>query len=619
MSADKNLQPLLSKLIVPAQNLTQLSFCGGNKETQLRQWLQQLPLTQAQQVSAPLYTAVHEISRLQTPWENRLHLLELLRIPIHQTLNGLARKYLNQPLILPEAALKTATVAQAIQKHFLNGYLAVVRDLCLKMRKSPEKAAQTPEMALSIQRALTALGLLLLRSYQLYLPISAQVWAEIHALYRIACGLGIEQQPVEENLPDHRGLKNIHHCYLQILLLATARPNQLRQEEIESTYRLLDLLAPAAELQGYNPAGKDNLFMVLLDGTSPPFYKSNWRVTDEPPASTDLMELRTTQLVLRLEDIYKATTPGADKSPLPTGVKLTAALTRHLEQAWSHLAMRSFARHEANTDIEITIGLTNIHFHLAGEQPFNGFLNQSSAVSDPPQKGTIYQQRGVQLKADAGKEVKDPWGDTFAIKGTIFDGEALPTINIDMELKAREKESYQGHHPIYTVPLVDRSLGGYGLEWRDEIPVQVRTGELLGLREYGRDKWAIGVVRWAHQTKGATQLGIQILAPHAIPAGLAAVHKTGGFAEYLRALLIPELKAINQPPSLIVNAVSFHEYTKARLYLPPQPGADHQGDLSVQLTSRLFATGAFSHFGYRELATTKPGEGKKDDLDSVWQ
>lgn len=617
MTLEIDLQPLLSKLVVPAQTLTQLSFCGGNKEAQVKQWLQQLPLTQAQQVSAPLYNAVHELSRLQTSWENRLHLLELLRIPVHQTLNGLALKYLNQPLILPEAALKTATVAQAIQKHFLNSYLAVVRDLCTKARKPPEKTEHPQELALAIQRALTALGLLLLRSYQLYLPISSQVWAEIHALYRLARVLELEYLPVEENLPHHRGVKNIHQLYLRILLLATARPNQLRQDEIENTYKLLDLLAANAELENYTPAGKENLFVVLLDSNRPPFYKSNWRPAAES-APAALMELRTTHLVQRLQEIAKATTE-AEQSPLPAGVSLTAALTKHLEQAWSHLAMRSFERQEVNSDIEVTIGLTNIHFHLAGEQPFNLFLNQSSAISGTPEKGAIYQKRGVQLKVDDTKKANDPWGDAFDIKGTILDGKALPTINIEKQLKSQEKDNYQGNHPVYTVPLIDRSLGGYGLEWREEIPVQVRAGELLALREYGRTKWAIGVVRWAHQTKGATQLGIQILAPHAIPVGLAAVHKTGGFAEYLRALQIPELKAINQPPSLIANAISFHEYSKARLYLQPQAGVSHQGDLPVQLTNRLFATGAFSQFGYRELATAKPAEEKKDDFDSVWQ
>lgn len=617
MTLDIDLQPLLSKLLVPAQTLAQLSFCGGNKEAAVKQWLQQLPLTQAQQVSAPLYTAVHEISRLQTSWENRLHLLELLRIPVHQTLNGLALKYLNQPLILPEAALKTATIAQAIQKHFLNGYLAIVRDLCVSARKAPEKLEHSHELMQAIQRALTALGLLLLRSYQLYLPISGQLWSEIHALYRLAVELKLDHVPIEENLPHHRGLKTIHHVYLRILLLATARPNQLRQDEIENTYKLLDLLAPSAELEAYTPAGKENLFVVLLDSNRPPFYKSNWRASNEPNATT-LMELRTMQLVLRLQEIARIPTD-TDQNPLPPGVSLTAALAKHLEQAWSHLAMRSFERQEVNTDIEVTVGLTNIHFHLADEQPFNLFLNQSSAISGAPEKGAIYQKRGIQLKTDDTKKANDPWGDTFDIKGTLLDGAALPTINIEKQLKSQEKENYQGNHPVYTVPLIDRSLGGYGLEWRDEIPVQVRAGELLGLREYGRTKWAIGVVRWAHQTKGATQLGIQILAPHAIPVGLAAVHKTGGFAEYLRALQIPELKAINQPPSLIANAISFHEYSKARLYLQPQAGVSHQDSAPVQLTSRLFATGAFSQFGYRELATAKPAEEKKDDFDSVWQ
>lgn len=618
MTLDIDLQPLLGKLIVPAQNLPQLSFCSGNKEAQVKQWLQHLPLTQAQQVSAPLYTAVHEVSRLQTPWENRLQLLELLRIPVHQTLNGLAQKYLNQPLILPEAALKTATIAQAIQKHFLNGYLAVIRDLSLKIAKTPDKPEHLAELTLATQRALTALGLLLLRSYQLYLPISSQLWAEIHALYRLARALHLDHLPVEDNLPFHRGLKNIHQLYLRILLLATARPNQLRQDEIENTYKLLDLLAPHAELETYTQAGKENLFVVLLDSNRPPFYKSNWRGSAGESAASILMELRTTQLVQRLQELAKAPAE-SDHHSLPTGVNLTAALTKHLDQAWSHLAMRSFERQEVNTDIEVTVGLTNIHFHLAGEQPFNLFLNQSSAISGAPVKGAIYQKRGIQLKVDDAKKAHDPWGDAFDVKGTLFDGKTLPTINIEKQLNSQEKDNYQGNHPVYTVPLIDRSLGGYGLEWRDEIPVQVRAGELLGLREYGRNKWAIGVVRWAHQTKGATQLGIQILAPHAIPVGLAAVHKTGGFAEYLRALQIPELKAINQPPSLIANAISFHEYSKARLYLQPQPGASNEGDLSVQLTNRLFATSAFSQFGYRELATAKPAEEKKDDFDSVWQ
>ena len=613
MTLTPEIEPLLKKLIVPAQDLAQLSFCGS-KAAQVSVWLQGLPLTQAQQVSAQLYTATHEISHLRTASENRLAMLELLRTPVHQTLNGLAIKYLNQPLILPEAALKTATVAQAIQKHFLNGYLAVVKDLCARRDSKDLQNLQ----ALSIQRSMTALGLLLLRSYQLYLPVAGQIWEELHALYQLACALQLEQLPVEDSQPNNRGLKTVHQVYLRILLLSTARPNQLRQDEIENTYNLLERLAPIAELDTYNPAGKENLFVVLTSSDRPPFYKSHWRPARHPGVEPPL-EIRTSQLVSKLQEHQRIGTEDADGSVSQRNqLNLSIALTTHLVQAWSHLSLRSFERQDVNAEIEVTVGLTNIHFYLADEQPFNVFLNQTSAVAGAPQKGAIYQKRGVQLKDEKAKKEDDPWGDAFDIAGTAFDGRALATFNIEKNIKSQEKVNYQGQHPIYKVPLIDRSAGGYGLEWRDEIPMQVRAGELLGLREYGRNKWSIGVVRWAHQIKGATQLGIQIIAPHALPVGLAAVHKTGGFAEYLRALQIPELRAVNQPPSLITNAISFHEHGKARLY-SQQTGAG--GDKSIQLTKRLFATGAFSQFGFRELVTAKP-EAKaasKDNFDSVWE
>lgn len=612
MTLETEIQLRLNKLVVPDQELAQLSFCRGAREAQIREWLQTLPLTQAQQVSASLYNAVHEVSRLKTSGAQRFSILELLRVPVHQTLNGLARKYLNQPLILPDAAMKTATIAQAIQKHFLTGYLAVVRELCNATVVSEKQTQQ----AVVIQRAMTALGLLMLRSYQLYLPIAGQRWSELHALYQLACLLQVEQIPVEDKLPFHQDLKTIHMVYLRCLLLATARPNQLRQDEIENTYKLLEQLAPLAELVAYDKAGKENLFVVLPNSSRPPFYKSHWRPAN--PAELTPLEIRTSRLVDRMQAPPKP----ADPNDINSGqqVNLSAALSKHLTQAWSHLALRSFERQDVNAEIEVTVGLTNIHFHLAGEQPFNVFLNQSNAISGTPEKGAIYQKRGVQLKSDKPKKEDDPWGDTFTMLGTALDGKALPTINIEAQIKSQEVETYQVQHPVYRVPLVDRSAGGYGLEWRTEIPVQVRAGELLGLREPGRDKWAIGVVRWAHQIKGATQLGVQVLAPHALPVGLAVIQKTGGFAEYLRALQIPELRAINQPPSLIANAISFHEFSKARLYTQGQSGIDHQGDKSIQLTSRLFATGAFSQFGFRELVTAK-AEPKTSlgDFDSVWE
>lgn len=602
---------LLRKLAVPIQDLAQVSFCRDAKPAAIKEWLSSLPLTQAQQVSAPLYQAVHEISRVNINSDQRLAILELLRVPVYQTLDGLAGRYLNQPLIMPEAALKTATIAQAIQKHFFNGYLILVRQLCDK--PSPKSDINNLQ-ALVIHRALTALGLLLLRSYQLYLPIANQVWEEIHALYRLARILDLTHLPVEDDLPHQQAIKTIQNQYLRIVLLAAAKPNQLRQDEIDNTYKLLETLAASAELEPYVTQGQENLYVVLTHSNRPPLYKSHWRPA-AAAETTMALELRTTHIISRLSG-YK---PGAETASEKTLPYLNVALATHLENAWSHMALRSFTRQEINAEIEITVGLTSIHFHLADQQAFNVFLKRSSGVAGIPEKDNIFQKRGVQLKKQSLPGNDDPWGDAFDVAGATLEGKNLPTLNIEKTLLAHEKETYHGQHPIHKIPLVDRSPGGYGLEWRGEIPLQVRAGELLGLREYGRNKWSIGVVRWVHQIKGATQLGIQILAPQAVPVAIAVVHKTGAVSEYLRALQIPELRAVNQATSLITNAVSFHEYHKARLYRQAPAGERDRGDLSIQLTQRIFATGAFSQFAFRELMNLANETSGKDDFNSVWE
>ena len=612
MALEPRLLALINKLVMPEQDLATLSFCGGSRDAQVQRWLQNLPLTQVQQISGIFYSALPEIGRLKTSPENRLAILERLRTPIHQCLEGLSRFYLNQPLILPQAALKTATIAQAIQKHLLNAYLVSVRDLCTAAKK--ETAQQ---QALAIQRSLWALGMLVLRSYQLYIPINGQIWCEIHSLYQLACGLQLEHEHIAEPLDSQHTAHSIHTVYLQTLLLATARPNQMRQEEVDASYKALDQLAPLAELEIYTPEGKENLFVVLPSSQRPPFYKSH--LTPELISANVglIFELRTNRLVAQLVN----STPKEEDTENNNTFGLTPALNQHLTAAWNHIALRSFERIDVNAEIEITVGLTNIHFHLAEQQPFNLFLNQANALA-PNSEKDIFKKHNAKLKENPKATLKEdsPWDDSFEMTDTQLLGNSLPSFNIEKRIGTAEKATYTGQHPIFKVPLLDRSPGGYGVEWRDEIPAQVKAGEVLGLREYGRNKWAIGVVRWVHQIKGATQLGIQVLAPTAIPIGIAIIHKTGGYSEYLRALQIPELRAINQPPSVITNAISFHEYNKARVYYRPQENVSHAGDHTIQLTRRIFATGALSQFGYRQLLDTKAASASaKDDFNSVWE
>jgi len=599
----------LAKLVTPAQDLAHLSFCAGSRESNLHKWLQQLPLTQVEQISPLFYRALQEIGRLNTSPDQRLALLEVLREPVYQTLEALSQRYLNQPLILPEAALKTATLAQAIQKHLNNAYLAAVRDLCVLERKDLKD-----KQALAIHRVLTGLGMQLLRNYQLYIPVAGQVWTEIHTLYQLACELNVEQIPVAEPLPHHQLLNTIHGAYLRIVLLASTRTNQLRQDELHQCYNALEALVPAAELVAYSPTLGENLYLIVTDGNQPPVYKSRLSAEELQNQPQKVLELRTAGLLEQLQRLKSA--PAEDLARDKSLPMLSPAMIGHLTQAWSLLTQRNFDRKGISGEIEVTVGLTNIHYHLAGETPFSVFLRQASSL-EASMGGSIFQKHGAQLKTRQKLE-DDPWADALDVNPALLKQRAGNTSSIDSAMLNKEKANYARQHPIFNVPLFDRSPGGFGLEWHKQVPPQLKAGELVGLREHGRSKWSIGVVRWVHQIREGTQMGVQVLAPQAIPVGLAVVHKTGGFSEYLRALQIPELRAVNQPPSLIANAISFHEYYKVRLYQQDQ-GEIHKNDLSLQLLQRFFGTGSFSQFAYRLLASTpaKPAA-DEDDFDSIW-
>jgi cyclic-di-GMP-binding protein len=616
------LQPinqLLEQLHVPIQDLAQLSFCDGSREASIKNWVRSLPLTQSQFVSGLLYQALPDISRFQTGVRNRLNILETLRLPTEQAIEGLAQSFLNQPLILPDNAVKTATVAQALQKHMINGYLVCLRDFC------KESTPRLEFLALSIHRAITGMGLLLLRYYQLYTPVSGQLWTELHSLYQIALHFDVSELEIEEPLFNHHHCATITLAYTRVLLLACSRPNQLGQDEVLATYKALNILTGLAQLQDLdsnadrnandNP-DHTNLYAVALNSNHPPQYLSRLRSL----GYRLLLELNTNQLSKRLQEIDQAAgIESAEKNNLRNELQLTSALTQHLSQAWNVLAQRNFDRQEAGGFLDVTVGISSIHYHLALGTNFTHFLNKLSGTRLTNGLDVIFQNRTIQLKDTSQQKSEDPWGDTFDISDKPLTSKTVSTKSIERSIRASEEGEFKEAHPIYKVPMIDSSPSGYCIEWRNEIPSQVKAGELLGLRDLVRNRWSLGVVRWANQTQGITQLGIQILAPQATPVGLAIIHKSGDASEYLRALEIPALKAINQPATLITNAISFREYSKARLYRrATQEGGDSINQ-HIQLTRRCFATGSFNQFSYREIVTGKPKEPEKpDDFDSVW-
>ena len=567
MRADTSAHQQFAELDLPVQDLGSLSFCRSNRASRVKTWVEDLPATRIHHTSAQLYKALPELARLQTDPLTRIEMLEHLRPYVQQCIQGLSQEFLKQPLILPQAALKTATVAQALQKHMSSAYLVAARDLSQRVaggENAKGKAAKA--LALAVHRAITGLGLQLLRSYQLYLPAPRQLWLALHSLFRLAEACHLPQAQVRDPLLIETKASTVKQAYLRVLLLAAAQPNQLSQNEVNALYAGLEAWTELASLTDSVSKTEDYRFLVDLCADQAPAQKAHRGTHLEG----DIRECNTQALYEALTD-PGSLTEAQRLERVGAVAALNSSLSAHLALAWGAVRNRSNERRPAHGSLDVSIGLSAVHYFLAGQLSFRDFL---AAATD---------------KRDAAPEA---WMTDFNAP--------------DAATKAAEEP------PIYSVEMTDASPGGYCLRWGGDIPVQVRAGELLGLRVRGR-QWNIAVIRWIRHAGDNTQLGVQVLAADAKPSAAAMVMSDGGTTEYLRALLLPAQRAGDQPPSLLTPSVPFQEYCKVKL--------KERGEArNTQLNRRLFTTGVLCQFAYRELEAAKASDGPAaaESFNSTW-
>ena len=598
MSSELIIKQLIKQIKLPAQDMPALAFCQDSRPVSVAQWANALPATRISNTSVLLYQALPEIVRLQTTAADRLAMLESLRPYVQQCIQGLAQNFLNQPLILPEGAMKTAVIAQALQKHMSNGYVVVFKDLLLKSLGKKLKPVEVDLLGLSLHRAITGCGLQFLRNAQLYASAPTKLWYELHALYQLAEIHELTRVSCVDSILKNQPANTIEQSYIRTLMLAAARPNQLRQTELLGLYDALEDWSTKIHLEEMN-SESENLFVINADSNNPPMYKMHC----EEGAEGVWRELDIRSIVTALE---KHDSGSGDSSFIRIPKQLSAGVISHVCQSWGVARQRRSKRIPSHSALDVVIGLSSIHFHLSGEIPFTRFVF--------PQHDESSAQHRVHFESHGLTRENDPWS-----SAPDAEGQHNSMVSLDYMIDESEEEvDYTTKYPIFQTITSDASPEGYCLDWRDSISLAAKVGEVLGVREHGRKKWSIGVIRWVRQNKSSSQLGVQMLAPQARPYALKQIHTSGEHGEFMRALLVPEFKATKTPASLLVPLLPFHAGDKGIRNL-------HGEEESTLLIKLLFHTSSINQFSFRLLDATKNKSDKKqsdieegDDFADDW-
>ncbi|PNB51303.1 molecular chaperone [Pseudomonas sp. GW456-12-10-14-LB2] len=574
------------KLSAPTPTQLRLSFCEATPRD-LKRWIADLPKANIGETARLLYQGLGELNQLLTPSDNRLHLLELLRPEVYFVCQHLERHFLHQAIMLDERSRKISNLCQALQSQLAIGYKQII--LRIAPKYSRDRAALVSE---ALQRAAHALKGQLVRATQLYSAAPEQLWFELHQLFRCACELQLQHRRVRDDLASLTAELSVEQTYLAALLLGSARCNQLRQNQIA---RLAQVVEPWSAWLKLHPAHPgEGLFAVSAEIDAGPRYRSQFR--SEQQAS--LLGFDPQPLVNAIEAHLlhqDATTP----LPVPSG--LTLDTLQHLHATWGEAAERSFQRTVGQGNLTVCVGMSALHFYLGGERTFSELLKHPGA-------------RAANFSRAVVQGEKDSWSQAFDAAPQSTSDELLPYEEIRYEPLIDDEDDADSppHYPTYALPVINHSPGGYCLAWPKDVPAELQAGEMVGIQDSLNQGWSIAVVRWIRQVRGAgTQMGIELVAPHARPCGLQLVRSRDDHSQYLRGLLLPEISAIDLPATLLAPRLPFQEGNKV---LINTQGEEHRAGLD----RRVASTHSFNQFAYRSLETARNG-GSEEDFDSLWK
>lgn len=554
-----------------------MSFCARSKPAALQKWVDSLLATQINQTSVQLYKAIPEIARLKTDYHTRIELLEIVRTTVQDSISGLQKSFLNQPLIMPAGAQKTALIAQTLQKTMVDGYVAAVIQISTFGKAKKQTMNQ---LALALHRAISGIGLLFFRCHQIYSQTPASLWSTLHILYQVAEYYDLADQSIIDTGLKTTRSSSIQSAYIRVLMLDTARTNQLSQNDIDAAYTVFEHWSTAIKIHGSLTDNVENFFAVNLLGAQGPVYKSKIE-------SKNVQRIIELDFLLLLSQLSKQS--GASDEELSSGnaIKVPrdfpAALLTHLLETWGNIAQRKLNRREVSSEADVCIGLVDCHYFACNGQDFDYFLSSSGS---PESSRTGSFSQGL-----------------------------TPASHLNA--------SYTNFgRPTFRVSLQNTSAGGYCILWKGTISGKVMAGELIGVKELGKRTWSFGVVRWVRQLKNASQLGIQILTTNAKPYAIAQTYDVGGYSEFMRALFIPPAKNCFAYPTILTSAAPLKEFDKVHLL-------DGERKRMAKLDRASFQTKAVQQFKFHSLESTvddasnthkntSQNNKSKDEFNSSW-
>ena len=450
----------------------------------VKAWVAALPRANAQATEQELARALDGLLAQRLDGSQRLGALEELRAAVLEAVALLERQFSANPLPLPPDKARAAAVAETFHLLLAHGYRKAAAELCAPAGAVPFLRGGSVLQAL--QRAAWHYARALALAWRVYRAPAAGAWQGLHRVHRFAASIKLDRKPVEDRAAG--GNIDLNTVYVQTLLMAAINPYAFGQGEQDTLWPIARGFAGRCGLSDRAPDGLAPVVPEDADrGPGPGAGDESHSLWLDLRAFADDVE----RALGRVRDGQSELMPG-----IGPGVRVGNDLLLRLRRAFGQIAARGLVRLPAGHSLDTVLGLSGLHYFLAGQRDFDTFMRQSA-------QGTVH----------------------------VIAGAAWTQGGLGMAKVTR-----------YTGKVLDQSLGGYRMTWENAEQVRARVGELVGL-SFGEDAeeqdWMVGVMRWLrYEDNGGLSAGVELLARRASPVALRVVSADGGSRQVSRAVEI---------------------------------------------------------------------------------
>jgi len=421
------------------------------KPRQVEAWILRLPLSNPAEAAEELADYLTTLNRADVAHDVRAKIIEHLYPVVEDMAGSLREQYGSVSLPLPTKQRRNAELAHRLWLETADCYQTLTLDW---LSKRFHLFGGNP-LPLYLQRILLALQAVLEVSYETHESCPHAVWVELHQTYNYALCNGLKDAIPEGS----KRMVSLEQIYKSTLLLALADPYHFPQRELPWAK---DIIARFANLANLFPAedttkGHAGLFLIEINTDTPPRPLAR-----EPHPTNPRWELllNTTDLAkhLALLTSHLRGQEDIEKLGLPEAARdpAYATMLRRLKLNWgaSLQRMAQRRRHLQNgREFEVSFGLKALHYLILPPTHSDAIVYGSGAHEPPPST------------------------------------QQCLTVN--------------------------DSMGGLSLRYSGKGGIQIRVGDVVGLRQ-GNGTWSIGLVRWFRiPAAGELFFGVQLLAPDA--------------------------------------------------------------------------------------------------------